>query len=125
MPSLDELVRFVQSKYLRNDLPDFKPGDTVRVYVKVKEGDRERIQPFEGIVIRKRGGGTDATFTVRRESYGIGIERTFPLHAPVIEKIEVVKRGKVRRARLYYLRELRGKSAKVKELKEWEEKKTS
>jgi large subunit ribosomal protein L19 len=116
---LDALMRAVQEKYMRNDIPEFRPGDTVRVYVKVKEGDKERIQAFEGVVIRKRGGGTDATFTVRKVSYGIGIERTFPMHAPVIEKIEVLKRGIVRRARLYYLRERKGKAARIKEKKEW------
>ncbi|WP_132526664.1 50S ribosomal protein L19 [Phorcysia thermohydrogeniphila] len=119
-------MRAVQEKYMREDMlkVDFRPGDTVRVHVKVKEGDKERIQVFEGVVIRKRGGtGTDATFTVRKVSYGIGIERTFPLHSRVIEKIEVVKRGIVRRARLYYLRELKGKAAKIKEKKEWMTKK--
>ena len=118
---LDALMRAVQEKYMRKDMlkVDFRPGDTVRVYVKVKEGDKERIQVFEGVVIRKRGSGTDATFTVRKVSYGIGIERTFPLHSKVIDKIEVVKRGIVRRARLYYLRELKGKAAKIKEKKEW------
>jgi len=116
---LDALMKTVQEKYMRNDIPEFRPGDTVRVYVKVKEGDKERIQAFEGVVIRKRGGGTDATFTVRKVSYGIGIERTFPLHAPVIEKVEVLKRGIVRRARLYYLRERKGKAARIKERKEW------
>ncbi|TCK04473.1 large subunit ribosomal protein L19 [Phorcysia thermohydrogeniphila] len=123
---LDALMRAVQEKYMREDMlkVDFRPGDTVRVHVKVKEGDKERIQVFEGVVIRKRGGtGTDATFTVRKVSYGIGIERTFPLHSRVIEKIEVVKRGIVRRARLYYLRELKGKAAKIKEKKEWMTKK--
>ena len=112
---LDALIKSVQEKYLRKDIPDFRPGDTVRVYQKVKEGDKERIQVFEGVVIRKRGGGTDATFTVRKVSYGIGIERTYPLHSPVIEKIEVVRFGKVRRARLYYLRERLGKDARIKE----------
>ncbi|SMP13954.1 large subunit ribosomal protein L19 [Desulfurobacterium pacificum] len=116
---LDALMKTVQEKYMRNDIPEFRPGDTVRVYVKVKEGDKERIQAFEGVVIRKRGGGTDATFTVRKVSYGIGIERTFPMHAPVIEKVEVLKRGIVRRARLYYLRERKGKAARIKEKKEW------
>jgi large subunit ribosomal protein L19 len=118
---LDALMRAVQEKYMRKDMlkVDFRPGDTVRVHVKVKEGDKERIQVFEGVVIRKRGSGTDATFTVRKVSYGIGIERTFPLHSKVIDKIEVVKRGIVRRARLYYLRELKGKAAKIKEKKEW------
>ena len=123
---LDALMKAVQEKYMRKDMleVDFRPGDTVRVYVKVKEGDKERVQIFEGVVIRKRGGsGTDATFTVRKVSYGIGIERTFPLHSRVIEKIEVIKRGIVRRARLYYLRELKGKAAKIKEKKEWMTKK--
>ncbi len=112
---LDALIKSVQEKYLRKDIPNFRPGDTVRVYQKVKEGDKERIQVFEGVVIRKRGGGTDATFTVRKVSYGVGIERTYPLHSPVIEKIEVVRFGKVRRARLYYLRERLGKDARIKE----------
>jgi large subunit ribosomal protein L19 len=123
MASFDELMRSVQEKYLKKEIPSFRPGDTVRVYVKVKEGDKERIQAFEGVVIRKRGAGTDATFTVRKVSYGIGIERTFPLHAPVVEKIEVLKRGIVRRARLYYLRERKGKAARIKEKKEWMTKK--
>ena len=100
---------------MKKDIPEFRPGDTVRVYQKVKEGDKERIQVFEGVVIRKRGSGTDATFTVRKVSYGVGIERTYPLHSPVIEKIEVVRFGKVRRARLYYLRERLGKDARIKE----------
>jgi large subunit ribosomal protein L19 len=106
----------VERPFLRTDFPDFRPGDTIKVYFKIKEGDKERIQPFEGVVIRKRGSGTGATFTVRKISYGVGVERTFPLHSPLIEKIEVLKRGKVRRARLYYLREKVGKKAKVKEL---------
>ncbi|WP_425478110.1 50S ribosomal protein L19 [Thermovibrio ammonificans] len=116
-------MKAVQEKYIRKDIPEFRVGDTVRVYVKVKEGDKERIQAFEGVVIRKRGGGTDATFTVRKVSYGIGIERTFPLHSPVVDKIEVLKRGIVRRARLYYLRERKGKAARIKERKEWMTKK--
>ncbi|WP_456455565.1 50S ribosomal protein L19 [Thermovibrio sp.] len=123
MAGLDELLRTAQEKYLKKDIPDFRVGDTVRVYVKVKEGDKERVQAFEGVVIRKRGGGTDATFTVRKVSFGIGVERTFPLHAPVVEKIEVLKRGIVRRARLYYLRERKGKAARIKEKKEWMSKK--
>ena len=112
---LDALIKSVQERYLKKDIPDFRPGDTVKVYQKVKEGDKERIQVFEGVVIRKRGAGTDTTFTVRKVSYGIGIERTYPLHSPVIEKIEVVRFGKVRRARLYYLRERLGKDARIKE----------
>ncbi|HIC87328.1 MAG TPA: 50S ribosomal protein L19 [Aquificae bacterium] len=111
----DALIRSVQEKYLKKDIPDFRPGDTVKVYQKVKEGDKERIQVFEGVVIRKRGTGTDATFTVRKVSYGVGIERIYPLYSPVIEKIEVVRFGKVRRARLYYLRERSGKDARIKE----------
>ena len=112
---LDALIKNVQEKYLKKNIPDFRPGDTVRVYQKVKEGDKERIQAFEGVVIRKRGTGTDATFTVRKVSYGVGIERTYPLHSPIIEKIEVVRFGKVRKARLYYLRERLGKDARIKE----------
>ena len=119
MAGLDELMKVVQEKYIRTDIPEFRPGDTVRVYVKVKEGDKERIQAFEGVVIRKRGSGTDGTFTVRKVSYGIGVERTFPFNTKVIDRIEVLKRGIVRRARLYYLRERKGKAARVKEKKEW------
>jgi len=123
MAGLDELMKAVQEKYAQKEIPDFRVGDTVRVHVKIKEGDKERIQAFEGVVIRKRGSGTDATFTVRKVSYGVGIERTFPLYAPVVEKIEVLKRGIVRRARLYYLRERKGKAARIKEKKEWMTKK--
>ncbi|MEN2446907.1 50S ribosomal protein L19 [Bacillus sp. JR_15] len=102
---------------LRTDLPAFRPGDTLRVHVKVVEGNRERIQVFEGVVIKRRGGGISETFTVRKISYGVGVERTFPLHTPKIAKIEVVRHGKVRRAKLYYLRELRGKAARIKEIR--------
>lgn len=105
----------VESQYLRDDIPDFRPGDTVKVHVRVVEGNRERIQVFQGVVISRRGSGTKETFTVRKVSYGIGVERTFPLHSPLISKIEVVTRGKVRRAKLYYLRQRVGKAAKVKE----------
>lgn len=108
-------VRDFEAKNLRRDLPEFRPGDTVRVSVRIVEGEKERIQDFEGICIRRRGGGMRETFTVRRVSYGIGMERIFPLHSPLIEKIEVMRRGKVRRSRLYYLRELRGKKARVTE----------
>jgi len=101
---------------LRTDLPAFRPGDTVRVHVKVVEGNRERVQLFEGVVIKRRGGGISETFTVRKVSYGVGVERTFPLHSPKIVKLEVVRRGKVRRAKLYYLRNLRGKAARIKEI---------
>jgi large subunit ribosomal protein L19 len=103
---------------LRGDVPDFRPGDTVKVHVRVIEGNRSRIQVFQGAVIRRQGGGVRETFTVRKVSFGVGVERTFPLHTPVIEKIEVVTRGDVRRAKLYYLRDLRGKKAKIKEKRE-------
>jgi large subunit ribosomal protein L19 len=105
----------VESEYLRDDIPDFRPGDTVKVHVRVVEGSRERIQIFQGVVISRKGGGTRETFTVRKISFGIGVERTFPLHSPIIFKIDIVSRGKVRRAKLYYLRERVGKAAKVKE----------
>jgi large subunit ribosomal protein L19 len=100
---------------LRDDIPEFRPGDTVKVHVRVVEGNRSRIQVFQGVVIRRQGGGIRETFTVRKVSFGVGVERTFPVHTPVVEKIEVVTRGDVRRAKLYYLRELRGKAAKIKE----------
>ena len=103
---------------LRDDIPDFRPGDTVKVHVRVIEGNRSRIQVFQGVVIRRQGGGIRETFTVRKVSFGVGVERTFPVHTPVVEKIEVVTRGDVRRAKLYYLRELRGKAAKIKELRQ-------
>ena len=105
----------VDAAYLRADLPTFRPGDTVKVHVRVIEGNRSRIQVFQGVVIRRQGGGLRETFTVRKVSFGVGVERTFPLHTPVIDRIEVVTRGDVRRAKLYYLRELRGKAAKIKE----------
>ena len=100
---------------LRDDIPTFRPGDTVKVHVRVVEGNRSRIQVFQGVVIRRQGGGIRETFTVRTVSFGVGVERTFPVHTPVVEKIEVLVRGDVRRAKLYYLRELRGKAAKIKE----------
>jgi large subunit ribosomal protein L19 len=100
---------------LRSDIPDFRPGDTVKVHVRVVEGNRSRIQVFQGVVIRRQGGGIRETFTVRKVSFGVGVERTFPVHTPVVEKIEVLTRGDVRRAKLYYLRDLRGKAAKIKE----------
>jgi large subunit ribosomal protein L19 len=103
---------------LRDDIPGFRPGDTVKVHVRVIEGNRSRIQVFQGVVIRRQGGGIRETFTVRKVSFGVGVERTFPVHTPVVEKIEVVTRGDVRRAKLYYLRELRGKAAKIKEKRE-------
>ena len=105
----------VDAASLRNDIPAFRPGDTVKVHVRVIEGTRSRIQIFQGVVIRRQGGGLQETFTVRKISFGVGVERTFPVHTPVVEKIEVVTRGDVRRAKLYYLRELRGKKAKIKE----------
>jgi large subunit ribosomal protein L19 len=102
---------------LRKDIPDFKAGDTVRVHVKVVEGNRERIQIFEGVVIARRGGGIRETFTVRRVSYGVGVERVFPLHSPRLDKIEVMRRGRVRRAKLYYLRNLTGKAARIEDIR--------
>jgi large subunit ribosomal protein L19 len=111
-------ITILEKEQMRLDIPQFRPGDTVKVHVKIVEGDKERIQVFKGVVIRKRKGGMGATFTVRKVSYGIGVERIFPLHSPMIEKIEVVTRGKVRRSRLYYLRKLRGKAAQVKEKRE-------
>lgn len=112
---LKDLIKSVEEEYIKKDLPRFGPGDTLRVHVKVVEGTRERIQVYEGTVIKIRGEGLSKTFTVRRNTYGVGVERTFPLHSPKIAKIEVVRKGKVRRARLFYLRELTGKKARVKE----------
>ena len=109
------MIDVIEQEQLRDDIPDFGPGDSVRVHVKVVEGGRERIQVFEGIVLSRRGSGTRETFTVRKISAGIGVERTFPLHSPRIARIEVVRHGKVRRAKLYYLRERVGKRARVKE----------
>jgi ribosomal protein L19, bacterial type len=111
------LLQELTKSQLRTDHPHFRPGDTLKVYVKVKEGNRERVQMFEGVVIKRRGGGISETFTVRKISYGVGVERTFPLHSPKIEKIEVARRGKVRRAKLYYLRNLRGKAARIEEIR--------
>jgi len=112
-----EIIRQIEKEQMRFDLPAFKPGDTIKVSVKIKEGEKERIQVFKGVVIRKRRGTTNATFTVRKISYGVGVERVFPLHSPSIDGIEVVTRGRVRRSRLYYLRKLRGKAARIKELR--------
>lgn len=112
---MSEIIRSIEQAQLRTDLPSFNVGDTLRVFVKVVEGSRERLQAFEGTVIAKRNGSSRETFTVRRVSYGIGVERTFPLHSPRVDRIEVIRRGKVRRAKLYYLRNLSGKAAKVKE----------
>jgi large subunit ribosomal protein L19 len=103
---------------IREDIPDFRPGDTLKVHVRVVEGSRTRIQVFQGVVIRRQGGGARETFTVRKISYGVGVERTFPVHSPSIDKIEVVTKGRVRRAKLYYLRSLRGKRARIKERRE-------
>ena len=105
----------IQAEQLRKTLPAFRPGDTVRVHVRVVEGDKERIQVFEGTVIRRSGGANRETFTVRKTSYGVGVERTFPLHSPRIDRIDVTSKGKVRRAKLYYLRELSGKAARIEE----------
>jgi large subunit ribosomal protein L19 len=115
--TMHHLIQEITKEQLRTDLPEFRPGDTVRVHVKVIEGNRERIQVFEGIVIKRRGAGISETFTVRKVSYGVGVERTFPVHTPKIAKLEVVRRGKVRRAKLYYLRQLRGKAARIKEVR--------
>ena len=111
MQTLDSL----DAASLRSDIPDFRPGDTVKVHVRVVEGNRERIQVFQGVVIRRQGGGVRETFSVRKVSFGVGVERTFPVHSPIVDHIELVTRGDVRRAKLYYLRELRGKKAKIKE----------
>jgi large subunit ribosomal protein L19 len=108
----------IEQAQIRDDVPDFRPGDTLKVHVRVKEGNRSRIQVFQGVVIRRQGGGLRETFTVRKMSYGVGVERTFPVHSPSIEKIETVTRGRVRRAKLYYLRDLRGKAARIKERRE-------
>ena len=108
----------IDAASLRSDVPEFRPGDTVKVHVRVREGNRERIQVFQGVVIRRQGGGVRETFTVRKVSFGVGVERTFPVHSPIVDHIEVVTRGDVRRAKLYYLRELRGKKAKIKEKRE-------
>ncbi len=112
---MNQVISEIEKEFLRSDFPHFSPGDTIRVHYKVKEGEKVRIQVYEGIVIAMRGSGTRATFTVRRVSYGIGIERIFPFTSKNIEKIEVKRRGKVRRAKLYYLRKLSGKKARVKE----------
>jgi large subunit ribosomal protein L19 len=112
---LRKAIAAVEAKYLRTDLPEFRSGDTVRVHTKIKEGDKERIQLYEGVVIASSGGSNRAMFTVRKVSYGVGVERIFPLHSPRIDRIEVVTRGDVRRSRLYYLRGLQGKAARVQQ----------
>jgi large subunit ribosomal protein L19 len=112
---MNQLIAAVEAGAIKSDLPEFRPGDSVRVHVRVIEGNRSRIQVFAGVVIARNGSGIQEAFTVRKVSFGVGIERTFPLHSPIIEKIEVERRGDVRRAKLYYLRGLRGKAAKIKE----------
>ena len=114
MNTLDSL----DAQSLRDDIPEFRPGDTLKVHVRVVEGSRSRVQVFQGVVIRRQGSGLRETFTVRKVSFGVGVERTFPVHTPIIEKIDVMTRGDVRRAKLYYLRDLRGKAAKIKEKRE-------
>src|ERR671917_587434 len=115
---MHKLLDAVDAASKRSDVPDFRPGDTLKVHVRVVEGNRSRIQVFQGVVIRRQGAGARETFTVRKVSFGVGVERTFPVHTPVIDKIELVTRGDVRRAKLYYLRDLRGKAAKIKEKRE-------
>ncbi len=112
---MSNLINEITQSQMRTDLPDFRVGDTVKVHVNIKEGNRERIQIFEGVVIRRQGAGVSETFTVRKISYGVGVERTFPVNSPKFEQLEVIRRGKVRRAKLYYLRSLRGKKARIKE----------
>ena len=112
---MNELLRSIEVSHLRDDIPVFQPGDTVRVHVRIVEGAKERIQAFEGVVIKRRGSGINETFTVRRVSYGVGVERCFPVHMPRIQKIEVVRKGKVRRAKLFYLRKLSGRAARIRE----------
>ena len=113
---MNEIIRAIEKEQIREDLTQFNIGDTIKVHVRIKEGNEERIQVFEGTVIKKQNGGLRETFTVRRVAYGVGVERTFPINAPIIDKIDVVRRGKVRRAKLFYLRDRVGKAAKVKEL---------
>ena len=109
------VIEMIEKEQMRSDIPGFKAGDTVKVHVRIIEGQKQRIQAFEGVVIRKRRGNSRSNFTVRKVSYGVGVERTFPLHSPIIDRIEVISRGLVRRSRLYYLRSLRGKKARIKE----------
>lgn len=112
-----EKIKLVEVANMKDDIPEFRPGDTVRVHVKVREAQKERIQVYEGIVIARKGGGSSETITVRKVSFGVGVERIFPLHSPIIDKIEVKRYGRVRRAKLYYLRKLKGKAARIKELR--------
>jgi large subunit ribosomal protein L19 len=114
---MSKVIEQIEREFLRSDIPEFRPGDTVRVQVKVVEGNRERLQAFEGVVIKRQGAGLNETFTVRRISYGVGVERTFPVHSPRLAAIELVRRGIVRRAKLYYLRNLTGKAARIRERK--------
>ncbi|PZX07957.1 LSU ribosomal protein L19P [Psychrobacillus insolitus] len=114
---MQNIITAITKEQLRTDLPKFRPGDTVRVHVKIVEGTRERIQMYEGVVIQRRGGGISETFTVRKISYGVGVERIFPVNTPKIANLEIIRHGKVRRAKLFYLRELRGKAARIKELR--------
>jgi len=117
------VIEMIENQQLRTDIPAFKPGDTVKVHVKIKEGDKERIQVFEGVCIGMKHGGNRETFTVRKISFGQGVERIFPMHSRTIDKVEVVRSGRVRRAKLYYIRELRGKAARIREVKEVRESK--
>ena len=110
-----DAMDMIEKEQMRGDIPDFRAGDTVKVYVRIVEGQKQRIQAFEGVVIRKKRGQSRSSFTVRKVSYGVGVERTFPLHSPIIDRIDVISRGKVRRSRLYYLRDLRGKKARIKD----------
>ena len=114
---MPNLLEKVEERQMKKDLPKFRPGDTLRVHVKIKEGDKERIQVFEGTVIRQRRGGSHSTFTVRKVSFGQGVERIFPLHSPMLDKIEVLRSARVRRAKLYYLRKLKGKAARMREVR--------
>ncbi len=108
-------IEFIEKEQMRGDIPDFSTGDTIKVFIRIVEGQKQRIQAFEGTVIRRRNGDSRSSFTVRKVSYGVGVEKTFPLHSPSIDHIEVISKGKVRRSRLYYIRELRGKKAKIKD----------
>ncbi|MDP2599260.1 MAG: 50S ribosomal protein L19 [Deltaproteobacteria bacterium] len=113
------MVERIEQAYLKKGVPDFRPGDTIRVFAKIREGEKERLQAFEGVVLRYRGSGSRSTITVRKISYGVGVERIFPINSPVIDRIEIVQKGRVRRARLYYLRKLAGKKARVAVEEEW------
>ena len=112
---MPNIIENIEREQMRVDIPDFKAGDTIKVHARIKEGEKERVQVFQGFVIRKRRGTTGATFTVRKISYGIGVERIFPLHSPTIDKIEIISKGRVRRGKLYYMRKLKGKAARIKE----------